>query len=292
MFRSLCKFTLFLTMLFGSCFAAEMDKVLMLKEISGNKLSHTYNTELLTRILDATVEEFGDFELNTTPLPMVRDRQFVELQKGKLINVLASPYKEKYNQFGIRVPFPLKMGLASSRIFLVTEENKDVLKNVTTVEQLKKVRTGSHTQWTTTKVLHDQGVNVLTDNQYESLFKMLSRGHFDTFNRGIHEIHSELAEFKPNYPNLTFDKHLVLFFYMPDYYYVSETTPRLAKRIEAGLLELHSNGELLKLIKEYFAEELAAFELNKRRVLTIENTNLAPGMYQHDKAYLLNSDLL
>ncbi|WP_157447270.1 hypothetical protein [Catenovulum agarivorans] len=279
-------------MLLTASIAAEVDSVLMLKNTSGNTLSHNYNSELLKLALDTTIEQFGAYKLDGTLLPMTRDRQFAELKKGKFINVLASPYKEKYNKFGIRVPVPLKMGLPSSRIFLVTEENKDILKNITTIEQLKKVRTGAHRQWTTTKVLYDQGFNVIFENQYESLFKMLSLGHFDTFNRGIHEVRSELAEFKPSYPNLTYDKHLVLFFYLPDYYYVSEKTPKLAKRIEAGLRELHSRGELLKLMQRFFASELDEFELNKRRVFKIKNTNLAPGLYEHDKVFLLNSELL
>ncbi|WP_440906191.1 hypothetical protein ACMZOO_08175 [Catenovulum sp. SX2] len=291
-FSSFFKLSLFATMLLADSVAAEIDSVLMLKNVSGNTLSHSYNFELLKRALAVTVDEFGDYKFDRTLLPMTRNRQFAELTKGRLINVLASPYKEEYNSLGIRVPFPIKMGLASSRIFLVREENKDVLKDITSLEQLKKVRAGSHNQWTTTKVLAEQGFNVVYETQYESLFKMLSRGHFDTFNRGIHEVHSELTEFKPKYPNLTYDQHLVLFFYLPDYYYVSETTPRLAKRIETGLLKLHSSGELLMLLKRFFSKELQAFELHKRRVFKIENSNLAPGMYEQDKAYLLNSELL
>lgn len=46
-------------------------------------------------------------------------------------------------------------------------------------------------QWSTTRVLTENGFNVVTGLDYEGLFKMLTKGRFITFGRGINETHRE-----------------------------------------------------------------------------------------------------
>ncbi len=117
---------------------------------------------------------------------------------------------------------------------------------------------------------------------------MLNSERFLTFNRGINEILIESEVFGSAYPNLTFDKHIALFTYLPNYFFVSPKYPILAKRITNGLHKLHNNGELDKLFDEYFGQYIKKINLENRRFFYIENTNLGEDMYQQDKPYIID----
>ncbi|SMF16514.1 hypothetical protein SAMN02745866_01080 [Alteromonadaceae bacterium Bs31] len=246
-----------------------------------------YIYEALERALFVTKESYGNYKMKLARKAIPRDRQFTELLEGKTLTVITSAPKANWTGKTLRVPFPIQKGIGSYRIFLIMEENKDLLKHVTTLGQLKLFSTGANVNWSTTKILKDHGFNTVDSLGYKNLFNMLSHGRFQTFNRGVNEVAKELEIFGKDFPSLTYDKHVLLYTYLPNYFYVTPKQPRLAQRIEFGLKKMHQNGELDKLFNRYYGPHLAQFELQNRRVFEIENTNLESGWYEHDKPYLL-----
>lgn len=247
-----------------------------------------YSYQLLQLALDVTKEEYGDYRLSRATIAMSRDRQFLELIKADKLNVMISPPQKGRGENAIRVAFPIQKGISSYRIFFLLNKNKDIFKEVNSIEELKKYSTGSNIQWSTTQILKYHQFNLVTSITYKGLFDMLNSERFISFNRGINEIFIELETFSKQFPELTYDQHIALFTYLPNYFYVSPSQPKLAKRLETGLLVLHNNGQLDELFYRYFGQYIDKIALQKRRFFTLENINLEPFMYIQDKPYLLD----
>jgi hypothetical protein len=247
-----------------------------------------YNYALLHAALVASEAKFGGFKLERSLQVMQRDRQFTQVEKGKSLTILVSPPKKEWRNKLLRVPFPIQRGVSGYRLFFVMEQNKNILASIKSLEELKMIPTGSNASWSTTSILRDHGFNVVTSQGYKTLFHMLAKGRFATLGRGLNEIPIELRLFSKEFPSLTFDEHIVLYTFLPNYYYVSPDQPQLATRLEFGLKALHASGELDRLFNIYYGHQMKRFDISSRRKFVIENTNLEAGMYEHDKPYLLN----
>ncbi|WP_440903056.1 hypothetical protein ACMZOO_09075 [Catenovulum sp. SX2] len=247
-----------------------------------------YHLALLKAVLVETEQELGPFELTRTEVTMPRSRQAIELTKGNIINVIASPPLKGQLSNSLRVPFPIRRGLSSYRIFLVMHNNVDLYKNANTLDAVKQFKTGQKQYWSTERILRHHGFNVVSTANYKGLFKMLALGRFDSLNRDIAEAYIELETFKKEIPQLSYDRHIALYTYLPYYFYVSPKQQNLAKRLEFGLLKLHKSGQLDTLLFNYFGPYLHQAKLGNRRIFHIENINLANDMYSHDQAYLLD----
>ncbi len=242
---------------------------------------------VLKAALRASKEKYGAYEFRRAPKAMPRDRQFAELIKGEQLTVIASPPKANWSGKTLQVPFPLQKGISSYRIFLLMDKNKDLLSNVKRLSQLKAFSTGANLNWTTTKILEDHGFNIVKTLGYKNLFDMLARDRFQTFNRGVNEVSIELQAFGKAFPGLTYDQHLVLYTYLPNYFHVTPKQPELAARIEYGLKQMHASGEHDAIFYQFYGQHLAKYRLDERKLFVIENTNLEPGMYERDKPFLL-----
>ncbi|WP_157447178.1 hypothetical protein [Catenovulum agarivorans] len=265
-----------------------LDKVMAYSPEQNFDKREEYHLALLKAVLVETEQEFGLFELTRSAVTMPRSRQALELTKGNIINVIASPpFKGQLNN-NLRVAFPIRRGLSSYRIFLVMQQNVDLYKNANTLEQVKQFKTGQKQYWSTEKILLHHGFNVVSTANYKGLFKMLALGRFDSLNRDIAEAYIELETFKKEIPQLSYDRHIALYTYLPYYFYVSPKQLNLAKRLEFGLLKLHKSGQLDTLLFNYFAAYLHLAKLENRRIFYIDNINLSQDMYSHDQAYLLD----
>ncbi len=243
---------------------------------------------VLEESLIASKPVFGEYKMAQAHKALPRDRQFAELIKGEKLTVISSAPKAAWTGKTLRVPFPIHKGLSSYRIFLVMKKNKNLLAGVSNVNQLKLLSTGTNINWSTTKILDDHGFNTVKALGYKSLFDMLAHERFQTLNRGITEIGLELETFGKIHQNLSYDEHVVLYTYLPNYFYVTPTQPELAERIEYGLKQMHLNGKLDSIFERYYSEVVDTYKLHERKKFVISNTNLAPGMYETDKPYLLS----
>lgn len=247
-----------------------------------------YSYKLLNLVLEETTTQYGVYTLTRASSTMTRSRQFIELMKGENLHVAISPPLDQWREKTLRVPFPIQKGIASYRIFFILKKNKDIFKNVFTLSALKKIATGSNIQWSTTRILRYHQFNLITSITYKGLFDMLNFERFISFNRGINEIFVELDTFGSQFPNLTYDKHIAMFTYLPNYFYVSPKYPQLATRIEQGLIKVHHSGQLNKLFEQYFGQYIKKINLRNRRYFYIKNINLEDEMYQQDLPYILD----
>jgi len=247
-----------------------------------------YSYKLLEIVLAATTEEYGDYKISKSKENMQRNRQMIELRRGKLLNMIVSPPKPGWEQAAIRVKFPTMRGICSYRISLIKNTNRDMLKNVNSLEQVKNYSVGAHNQWSTAIVLRNNDFNIVAGPNYLALFEMLAKNRFELFPRGLNEIYTELDLQKNDHPNLMVEEHIALFHYLPVYFYVSPKTPRLAKRISDGLAITFENGEFQKNFDEHFKKSIDLAKLENRKIFSLDNSNITPEMLKEDKKYVLD----
>ncbi|AZG71553.1 hypothetical protein [Shewanella livingstonensis] len=248
-----------------------VDKFVINHSVSESDQRYQYTYELLDLIINETNADFGDASIEVTNLVMSRNRIFRSLQDGQTINVMAEASNEQWNTKLIPIPIPIRKGIQGLRVFIIKNENKDLLANISSLEQLMMLQTGSGSQWSTRVAMKQAGFNVVESAQYDSLFNMLSKRRFVTFGRGVNEAYQEVELFQKLYPELIVDEHIVLNIPLATYYYVSPKKPRLAKRIKIGLLRMIENGKFDQLFYRWHCECLIRSLLNKRQLFKITN---------------------
>lgn len=291
----LCVYLLFLSLcnLVYLPYACAADKFVINHSVSESDRRYQYTYELLDLIIQETNADFGDASIEVTNLVMSRNRIFKSLQDGQTINVMAEASNEEWNTKLIPIPIPIRKGIQGFRVFIIKNENKNLLANIDSLEQLMRLRTGSGSQWSTRVAMKQAGFDVVESAQYDSLFNMLSKGRFITFGRGVNEAYQEVELFQKRYPELIVDEHIVLNIPLATYYYVSPTKPRLANRIKVGLLRMIENGKFDTLFYQWHCEYLMRSQLNKRKLFKISNPLVVESQMTSimGKDFLFNSSL-
>jgi ABC-type amino acid transport substrate-binding protein len=76
---------------------------------------------------------------------------------------------------------------------------------------------------------------------------------------------------KQKYHSLSIETDLMIKYSLPIYFMVSPTDPILAERLENGFLAIEKNGEFDKLFNQYIQPEMDVLNIQKRRVIHLEN---------------------
>lgn len=252
------------------------DVILVNRPSTSEDSRYDYPKKLLTEILKVTEIKYGHTTIKETQLKMPRNRILRELEKGENIHVMAEASKQSWEQRLIPIRIPIRKGIQGYRTFLILKKNQYILSKINTLEEFKKIPTGSGLQWATTGILEKNGFIVKTGNNYEGLFSMLIKDRFMTFGRGINEIVEEYNKRKDKYPELSIEQDLLLYIPLPTYFFVSPQKPELAKRIEAGLQLMINNGSFEQMFNDEFSELIDNANLTKRRIFRITNPNLSP----------------
>lgn len=242
---------------------------------SQNDHRHRYPHLILKAALDATIETHGNYTIEYAKISMTRNRALFELKEGGMINVHEAPTRKEWEVAVIPIYIPIRKGLLGYRLFLIDERKQELFDTLKTVEELKKLRAGLGSQWSTTIVMKAGKFATVTSPTYEGLFGMLMLDRFDYFPRGINEIFNELKTHKDVYPKLIIEPTKSLYFVTPTYLFVSPANPELAKRIEAGLLTIIENGIFDELFLKEHGASIEQADLSNRQILTIENSQLS-----------------
>ncbi|QBF82782.1 hypothetical protein EXU30_08830 [Shewanella maritima] len=256
----------------SSVFAS--DKVIINLPLSKQDPRYDFSHRLLELILVQTTEQYGATKLQHAPTTMTRDRTLQELKRGELVTVVPQVSLVEWQQQLIQVNFPLLKGIQGLRVFMVRKDLAPPLKDLSE-QQLKQLPTGLLPYWSVYPLLKNAGFKVVDGSEYQSLFNMLNRGRFDTFSRGINEAYNELEANHQQYPNLSIDNSVLINIPILTVFYVSPKHPRLAERLEQGLLMLEQSGKLNELFYAEFCPDLMRAGIDKRRVIGINNPNLS-----------------
>lgn len=230
-----------------------------------------YKRNILTMALEKSVDEYGPYEIVVELPPMNSGQALRQLISGKHLNIFIAPTKPELEENAIPIRIPIRKGLLSYRILLINREDSERFREIKTVEQLKKETVGLQPNWTTTLILESQRFPIITGTSYDGLFKMLDYHRFNYIPRGVNEIYDELEQRKDQLHNVIEEPNLALYIPSPTYIFVSNASPKLAKRLEAGLEKMIADGSLDSLFNEHFHDDIERANLNSRTILRIEN---------------------
>jgi ABC-type amino acid transport substrate-binding protein len=173
----------------------------------------------------------------------------------------------------VPVRIPVDRGLTGYRVLLIHAADQQRFSAVTGVADLEKFRVGLLPWWDDAAVLKRANVPLVPGGTYDGLFQMLAAHRFDALSRSAREILPEYEHRKEGLPDLAIEKHLLLHYPMPVYFWFrdDEQGRRRAERVRTGLAEMVADGTLKKMFDAEFGPGLAKLDLGHRLVLELTN---------------------
>ncbi|WP_127717149.1 ABC transporter substrate-binding protein [Halobacteriovorax sp. HLS] len=261
---------LVILLIFISTNIVALDKIILSGDDHGKYSRRSYPIEILKLALEKTQNKYGPYSISYT-LKMTRDRALSQLKSGH-INVHEAPTRTQWEKATIPILIPLTKGLLGYRLFFIRSKDQKLFSNIQNIEDLKKYKPGLGSQWSTTRVLKAvKGFDIVEGSTYEGLFAMLNSGRFDFFIRGVNEIYGEALNIETTYPEISIENDLIVNIPMPLYLFVSKKTPRLAQRIEEGILLAIDDGSFDEVFNKYHKESILKANFSKRRFIHIGN---------------------
>jgi hypothetical protein len=267
-----------LIMHWTAVFAGTLEVVRPAPESAGDT-RYDYYWDLLAQALAATQPDFGPYALRQAAQPMSERRALEELKSGSgLITVLVHGNVADYEQQLLPIRFPLDKGLLGYRVFLIRRETQSQLDHVNGLDELRRHSIGQGEGWGDVTILRHAGLKVVEGGTYEGLFGMLAAGRFELFSRGVVEVREELARQKTGHPELTIERHLLLYYPLARYFYVTRSPngEALAQRISVGLERILRNGRFEQMFQAFKAPFEQEVGLHDRLLIRIDNPLQTP----------------
>lgn len=214
-----------------------------------------------------------DFELLPVKVPLLVESRSEHNLKSRLYDIhwLNTTKQHEQNLQAIRIP--LFKGLIGWRLFFIRAQRQQDFAEIRSLSQLRNFKAGQGHDWPDNDILGNNGLQLVTTSNWESLFKMLLTDRIDYFPRSIIEIWRE----KRLYPdtNLQIENHLALHYPSAYYFFTHPDATELAKIIEKGLLKSIENGEFNAIFNQYFSPIVGRAELHKRTTIELQRSDLS-----------------
>jgi hypothetical protein len=240
---------------------------------------YDYYWELLANALTITEPNFGPYALRQAAQPMSERRALEELKTGSgAITVMVHGNVADYEKELLPIRFPLDKGLLGYRVFLIRSETQPQLDLVNSLDELRQHTIGQGRGWGDVTILRHAGLKVVEGAAYDGLFDMLAARRFELFSRGVVEVGEELAHERSKHPDFVIERHLLLYYPLARYFYVTRSPDgdALARRISEGLERMLRNGSFERMFQAFkrpFEQEIG---LRNRLLLRIDNPLQTP----------------
>lgn len=241
-------------------------------------IRHKFQLELLDLILQKTEGTDGPFTL--TPFSEVEElpeKRALRYLEDKTIDIIFHATSKEREELFLPIKVPLLRGILGYRVFLIHKDNEAEFSKIKTADELfDRYFAGCGAHWAVDlEILGSSTTNIITNPEYESLFKMLEGKRFDFFPRGINEAWLEIEARKDIYPDLMVEKSLGLFYYpYPVYYFVHKENGALADRISRGLEIAEKDGSYKTLFLRYHRKFIDQARLSSRTLFKLKNPTI------------------
>ena len=235
-----------------------------------------YKVQLLDLVLSKTEATDGPFRIEVAGEEPIHQSRVMELiDQGELTVIATMTSREREEQL-LPVRIPVYRGLWGHRIFIINREALATFAAVRTEEQLKTLWAGQGHDWPDTKILKENGYNVVTSADYRGLFAMLQEERFDYFPRAVNEPWREVEEEMER--DLVVEPTLLLQYYAPAYFFVSHKNAKLADRLRRGFELALEDGSFVELFDThwYIQDTLKLAKIQGRTIFRLENPLLPP----------------
>ncbi len=240
--------------------------------ISAAALQHD-SMELISLVLDATVERFGPYEIKVTE-NTVQARASEELANNRLLDAIWFATSIEREQKLLPIRIPMDMGLLGYRVCMIKKGSQGKFAGIYDFDswQQSGLRIGQGWDWPDTKILSANNLRVVTSQGYSLLFNMLRNNRFDCFSRSVIEINNELG--RADRGDLTVESSLLFVYPMPTFVFVNKANERLAERIRFGFEQVQQNRTYYDYMQRKRLGAIENLNLGARHVIRLENPYL------------------
>jgi hypothetical protein len=220
-----------------------------------------------------------NFDVKPNGRDIHRARNHMLLKDNQFVHILWTATTPELEENFLPIKIPVLRGLLGFRIPLVHADTPDILKFVSTPEDLQQLVAGQLVIWSDTKILRSNDIPVTNGSNFGALFHMLSIKRFDYFPRSIAEVYNDWSMFRAL--PIAIDKHIAIYYPNVMYFFVNKQNTFLHKEILDGLEKAIQNGSFEKLFHLYHAQNIEKANLRNRRIITLKNPLLPDQLPTH-----------
>lgn len=285
------KFKLFFLFFIISIIITASTEVKIILPKSSSDVRFNYYLDLLKLSLDKTKKEYGTYKINIEYADISRQRLATYLTEGSpFVDVIWTGTNIEREKSMLPVRVPLLKGLKGLRLLVINKYDQEVFSKINNINDLKKLVAIQGVDWPDTAILLANGFKVETSTNYEGMFKMVDSQRVDYFPRALNEPFDELA-LRPDL-DLVIEDKIMLFYFLPNFFFVNTKKPLLRDRIEKGLNIAISDGSFDKLFYNHPSnkEVLNKVNFSKMKIFKLDNPFLTEETKKliNNKKYILN----
>lgn len=230
------------------------------------KERENYLIELLTLAMNKSGASYTIEGVNLTPLTQNRSIHYV---KSGTYTVHWLNTSAELEEILLPVRIPLFKGMIGWRLLIIRRSDTELFSKLNTLEEIKRFKILQGDDWPDTPILEQNGFDLVTSADFETLSKMLARGRGDMFPRSVTEIWEEMKSYSDL--DVVIEDHLALEYPAAFYYFVERKNIPLKNAIEKGLNIAVKDGSFDELFLRYFGAALERAKLDKRLILRLPN---------------------
>lgn len=280
--KILLTFFMLLTSLFS------MTEVNIVLPKSNIDTRESYYVELLQLALDKTKSKFGDYKLTIKKEDISRQRLATFLAEGSsFVDVIWTGTNIEREKAMLPIRIPLLKGLKGMRLLIINKHNQSLFSNINNVDELKKLVAVQGVDWPDTAILKSNGFKIETSPNYEGMFMQIDSSRADYFPRAINEAYVEVNLHKNL--NLMVESKIVLYYFLPNFFFVNVKKSNLRDRIEEGLKIAINDGSFDKLFYNHPSNvALKTINFSKMKIFKLDN----PFLSEETKKLMYRKDLI
>lgn len=235
-----------------------------------------YLTDVLELCLEKTVPAYGPYRVEVHPSLLSTNRSKLETERGQLLDVLFATnwlHQRPDPDRVIAVDFPVFFGTLGIRS-LIIDKHTEIARD--DAKSFKQMRAGQGLHWIDGQILRANGIKVVEAQTFASLFPMVQRNRFDYLPLSVLEAQQTLAKLQFEYPTLTIDKNIQIFYPLPVYLYINAERTDLVERFTEGLRLAQESGALAELFQTHFKAIDDALRQGNRQIIVLNNPFSSP----------------
>ena len=281
---NLCRVLITIALISNFSFASEIDLVRYVASEKNPDRKESYFIDLLTLALEQSKTQYGDYQLQAVDIDMAQGRSSIMLQQNEYIDLTWRMTSKALEQQLQAIYFPITKGLMGSRVFIIRNNSQYLFKKNMSLRELKMLSLGQGHTWPDTEILLKNGFKVIGGHA-DALIAMLNKKRFDYYPRALHEPWVEIADES----ELVVEKHLMLRYPAPMFFFVNKNNKRLQQRLNLGLKSLLDSGEFEQFFIHHKITSgiLTKAKVHKRTIFDLPN----PLLSEKSKALLADKRL-